>query len=239
MSNISFAIELRDAAADLRLVKDAGFSFVVLHADPHADTAATAARLARHGLKAIAVVLPASYVFEHTKKSLDIVETCGVPDLVMALDGAQIKQEGQIIELLGAARESISEMLAAGIRPLLGLNTMQGVNYSEVINLFAQEFDPDSLGFMPDTFEISRSATPDVPELIRSLPDRCPLLIVSDVESLEHAEPRSLGEGCLDWAAIFDAGEESAVEWYICRGSSSASGVKMAEASLAYLAERA
>ena len=57
-------------------------------------------------------------------------------------------------------------------------------------------------------------------ELIRKYKDRCPMIHAKDLVKSKSLLTRSvrfmpLGQGILDWPAIFAAGKESGVEWYI------------------------
>jgi sugar phosphate isomerase/epimerase len=87
--------------------------------------------------------------------------------------------------------------------------------------------DPDWVKAELDTYWIQYGGQ-DPAAYIRKYSRRTVLLHIKDMEPGEERFFAEIGEGILDWPAIFAAGDESATAWYIVeqdrwRGSSAAS----------------
>jgi len=50
---------------------------------------------------------------------------------------------------------------------------------------------------------------------IRKCAQRCPVVHAKDLESVKPVKFAALGKGILDWKAIFAAGKEAGIEWYV------------------------
>lgn len=245
MSNIGFAVELPHKAGevltedDLSAVHDSGFDFVVWHAELNADAAADCAALQNASLKPIAIALAADQALGAPEKSLDIAETFCVPDLIIMLDETLLDSDEVVHRYLKKIKDSAALFDTAGLRLLLGLKATKNTKYAELVKQFSEDLDPEQVLFMPDILEMCRAGIKQPGEIIRSLPDRCPLLALCDIENFETKEPCALGDGCLDWEAIFDAGEEAAVEWYVCQTVTPASELESVRKSLGFLEKHA
>ncbi len=65
-----------------------------------------------------------------------------------------------------------------------------------------------------DTYWIKHGGADPV-EYLRCYAGRCPLLHIKDMADDEERSFAEVGEGILDWSAIFDAAEAGGLDWYI------------------------
>lgn len=73
---------------------------------------------------------------------------------------------------------------------------------------------------------------------IRKYPNRCPIIHAKDIapDFKDHDVTfKPLGEGCLDWPAIFAAGKDANIEWYVYEQDVCDDAFACAEKSLAFL----
>ena len=74
--------------------------------------------------------------------------------------------------------------------------------------------DPDLVGAELDTYWIKYGGLDPV-EYIRRMAGRCPLIHLKDMAKDENRSNTEIGEGVLDFDAIFEAAEAGGVQWYI------------------------
>jgi sugar phosphate isomerase/epimerase len=74
--------------------------------------------------------------------------------------------------------------------------------------------DPELVKMEPDTYWIQRGGADPVAYLNR-LGGRCPLLHIKDMEPGADQYFAEIGEGVLDWGAIFPAAEQAGVLWLV------------------------
>ncbi|WP_274650771.1 sugar phosphate isomerase/epimerase family protein [Paenibacillus humicola] len=83
------------------------------------------------------------------------------------------------------------------------------------LDLLLRETDPALVHMEMDTYWVKRGGE-DPADFIRSrLSGRCPLLHIKDVEAGEEQFFAEIGEGILDFEAIFRAAEEAGTKWLI------------------------
>lgn len=90
-------------------------------------------------------------------------------------------------------------------------------------DLLLDATDPELVKMELDTYWIQRAGEDPVDYLTR-LRDRCPLLHIKDMEAGEEQFFAEVGEGVLDWDAIFRAADAAGTQWLVveqddCRGS--------------------
>lgn len=75
---------------------------------------------------------------------------------------------------------------------------------------------------------------------VRKFAGRCPLLHIKDKAKPDTPDSQTqIGNGTIDWDAVFAAAEESGVEWYIVeQRKESAPGIESAKISIDYLKSR-
>ena len=98
---------------------------------------------------------------------------------------------------------------------------------------------PDLLNAQLDTYFIEEVGK-NPAEYIRKFKGRGPLLHIKDkAKPTEEDDQTQIGNGVIDWDAVFAAAEESAVEWYIVEQKrESVPGIDSVEISFDYLKSR-
>lgn len=81
------------------------------------------------------------------------------------------------------------------------------------LDILYEASDPDCLKAEIDTFWVKFGGE-DPAEYIRKLAGRCPLIHLKDMGE-DGKTFKEVGEGIMDFQAIFKASEESGVQWYI------------------------
>jgi sugar phosphate isomerase/epimerase len=77
-----------------------------------------------------------------------------------------------------------------------------------------RETDPELVKMELDTYWVKRGGE-DPADYLNRLHGRCPLLHIKDVEDSEEQFFAEIGEGTLDWDAIFRAAEAAGTEWLV------------------------
>jgi len=231
VSNIGIALQLytvRDAAAHdlpgtLRRCREAGFDYVQWSAMPDLPAPAIRDALDQAGLKAIA----AHCAVEPLETDLAAVSafwrTVGAPDLA---SGGMMSDCLDSIDAWrrGAARLDAlcARLRGAGMRLSYHNHAFELERFAGdprlKLDILYEETDATHLCAEFDTAWLAVGGA-DPAAYIRKYAGRCPLLHVKDLAPARDAPGRPvftpLGQGMLDWAAVFDAAEEAAVEWYI------------------------
>lgn len=256
MSNIGIALQLytlRDAAAHdlpgtLRRCREAGFAYVQWSGMPELPAAAIREQLDAASLKAIAAHASLEAFERDFERETAFWNTVGAPDI--AIGGMMEGCVGPLDAWLrGAARlDALGERLrAVGMR-------LSYHNHDRELEPLAGDgrrpldilFESTSARNVYAEFDTAWLAVGgvDPAEYIRRFPGRCPVIHVKDIAAIPNLGERPvftpLGQGSLDWGAIFDAAEEVGAEWYVyeqdtCAGDS----FEAARISYEFLAEHA
>lgn len=256
MSNIGIAVQLctfRAAAAQdlsgmLRRCREAGFAYVQWGGMPELPATRIRECLDAAGLKAIGAHASVEAFERDFEAEAAFWTTVGAPDI--AIGGMLEDCTGAVDAWLrGAARlDALGERLRGVGKRLSYHNREQELNplpgdgrrpldmlydCTDARNLYA-EFDTAWLAV----------AGVDPAEYIRRFPGRCPMIRVKDIAAQPDSAGRfvftPLGQGSLDWDAIFDAGEETGAEWYIYeRDTCEGDPFEAARISYEFLAEHA
>jgi len=231
VSNIGIALQLytvrepaaRDLHGTLRRCREAGFDYVQWSGMPDLMAPEIHDALEQAGLKAIA----AHCAVEPLEQDFDAVvafwRAIGVPDLA---PGGMMDDCRDSIDAWrrGAAR---LDALGARLRDA-GMRLSYHNHAFELecfpadprarLDILYEETAPDRLYAEFDTAWLAVAGA-DPAAYIRKYAGRCPLLHVKDLAPAPDAAGNPvftpLGQGTLDWPAVFDAAEEAAVEWYI------------------------
>jgi sugar phosphate isomerase/epimerase len=81
-------------------------------------------------------------------------------------------------------------------------------------DLLIQHTDPALVSFQVDTYWVQRGGE-DPASYLRRLAGRCPIIHIKDMEPGPEQFFAEIGEGVLDWPAIFAAAEAAGVQWLI------------------------
>jgi len=256
MSNIGIALNLfplrnqaqHDLAATLALVKASGFDYVQWAGMPELDAASIRQALDQAGLKAISAHCPAPWFEENMAGAAAFWACVGAPDV--AAGGMPLEERGDLAhwrhgcQRLARIGEALAEL---GLR--FGyhhhgyeLEAAHGDERSR-LQILLETVPAEHLVVELDTGWLA-AANEEPAQWLRDWAGRCPIVQLQDFGGAidEHGRPEfvGLGEGVLDWEAFFDAGEEAAVEWYVCRPPDvGAAPEAILSHSFAFLAERA
>ncbi len=81
-------------------------------------------------------------------------------------------------------------------------------------DLLLEATDPELVKMELDTYWVQRAGEDPV-DYLKRLRDRCPLLHIKDMEADEEQFFAEVGEGVLDWDAIFRAADAAGTQWLI------------------------
>jgi len=213
----------KDLAKTLKRVKETGFDYVQWSGMPNLPAEEIRAQLDHAGLKAIAghsAIEPFENDFHAALKHW---KTIGVRDLA---PGGMMADCLDPLEawLRGAAR-----LDAVGARlKVEGIRLSYHNHASELetfpadtrrkLDILYQAASPENLFAELDTAWLQVGGV-DPAGYIRKYKNRCPVIHVKDLVAMPEKNGRvefpPLGQGILDWPAIFSAAKESGVEWYI------------------------
>jgi len=229
MSNIGIALQLyglRDHAArnlgeTLTAVKSAGFDYVQWAGMP--DLAADSVRdaLDSAGLKAVAAHCPAEWFEENLDGAVAYWERVGAPDVAASgmffEDRSDLAHWREGCARLAAVGASLRERgLRFGYHHHGYELTRAAGDERSLLTILLETVPEEHLAIELDTGWLA-SAGEDPASWFRHCAGRCPVVQLSDLQP-GGSRPvfAAPGAGTLDWADIFDAGEEAAVEWYVC-----------------------
>lgn len=233
MSNIGIALNLfplRDLAADdlpdaLQRVKQAGFDYVEWAGMPDLPAAELRSLLDKTGLKVVGGHSPLAWFIENPEGAIAFWECLGAPDVSatgLVLEGWQ--DPARLDNALAQLDELAQRLAMSGLR--LGyahhgheLENWPGQEHP-ILARIVDAIPADHLVLELDTGWLGARGL-DPAAWIREAAGRAPLLVLNDftapMPTPEHPQFCPPGEGQLDWDTVFDAGEEAAAEWYICR----------------------
>lgn len=230
MSNIGIALQLytlRDEAAKnledtLKRVRDTGFDYVQWSGMPDLPPEKIRAMLDAAGLKAISGHYPLEDFEHNIDDAVAYWHIVGAPDVAV---GSMPKENHTDIRLwdLGAQR---LEAIGAKLRShnlrfsyhnhAFELACFDGSTKTKLDRIFLHTRPVHVCTELDVAWLQVGGANPA--EVVKQYAGRCPIIHVKDLtadctEDNPHFVP--LGTGVLDWEALFDAGEEAAVEWYV------------------------
>lgn len=231
MSNIGIALQLytvrepaaHDLPGTLRRCREAGFDYVQWSGMPELTAPRIRDALEQAGLKAIAAHCDVELLESDFEAIVAFWRTIGVPDLA---PGGMMQE---CRDSLDAWRRGAARLDALGTRLRQAGMRLSYHNHAFELEHFAgdprtkldilyEETAADCLYAEFDTAWLAAGGA-DPAAYIRKYAGRCPLLHVKDLAATPDAAGKPvftpLGQGVLDWPAIFDAAEEAAVEWYI------------------------
>lgn len=253
MNKPGIALQLftvREAAASdlegaLERIAGMGWRHVQWSGMPDLPAAEIRRLLDKHGLEAVAGHAPVEFFEQDYAAAAAHWKTIGVRDIAPGgmMQDCQATRDAW---LEGCAR---LDALGARLREESGIRLSYHNHAFELasfpgdadckLELIRKHTQAGNLGLELDTawLEIG-GASPAA--WLRASAGRCPVIHVKDVRSIPgEGQPPAfvpLGEGMLDWPAIFSAAKASGVEWYIYEQDTCEDGVFNAlETSLAFL----
>jgi len=130
---------------------------------------------------------------------------------------ASYREGGRYAEFARDASET-AKKLAAGGKVFVYHNhswEFERVDHRVVLQVFADEGDPEYFQFELDTYWVAHGGASPV-AWINKLADRLPVIHFKDMTMRGREQIMTeIGEGNLDWPGIVEACEAAQVEWYI------------------------
>lgn len=252
MSSIGIAASLytvreraaKDFKAALREVKQAGFNFVHWSGMPDLSAADARRALDNAGLRAVGAHCPVEWLEQNFEGAVEYWRTIGTPDI--AAGGMAMENRVSLETWLDGCRRL--DLLGRRLRErdirlsyhnhAFELSTFPQ-DPRKKLELLIKSTNPDHVYLELDIGWL-KAAGEHPADWLRQLAGRSPLVQLQDVLSTEPPTFTALGAGEVDWDALFDAGEEAAVEWYIYKQEQHAGNLSAdLAASYSFLAERA
>ena len=229
---------LRDAAAKdlpgtLKKVREIGWEYVQWSGMPEKSAEECRAALDAAGLKCVAGHISVEAFEQDYAKELAFWQTLGATDIA---PGGMMKDCQDSLEAwLGGARR----LDALGAKLKLSGIRLSYHNHAHELEKFADDprtkldilyaaTSPDHLCAEFDLAWLQVGGA-NPAEYIRKYPKRCPVVHAKDTAQKKKLFGGvvfcALGAGLLDWPAIFAAGKESGIEWYIYEQDSTAGDI--------------
>jgi sugar phosphate isomerase/epimerase len=182
--------------------------------------------LADAGLKPTSAHLGFDEIVHQTDYALDYARAFGVDYLALSLGGPALDTREAWEEAAAALDEAGGDLNAGGVQ-LCYHNHAHEFDYVDGERPFDLMFDntrPDRLAAEIDVYWVRYGG--DDPNLVlRNFSGRVPLLHVKDRTAAEPITFTEVGQGVMNWHAVFAAAREAGVQWYIveqdaCAGDS-------------------
>lgn len=212
-----------DLAGTLKRAKEIGFDYVQWSGMPNLRAEEIRAHLDHAGLEAVAGHSAIEPFEKDFHAALTHWKTIGVRDLA---PGGMMADCLDSLEawLRGAARLDVigARLKAEGIRLSYHNHASELETFPadtrRKLDILYQATSPKNLFAELDTAWLEVGGVNSA-DYIRKYKNRCPVIHVKDLVAMPgkdgHVEFPPLGQGILDWPAIFSAAEESGVEWCI------------------------
>lgn len=211
----------KDLPGTLKRVREAGFEYVQWSGMPDLSAQEIRDALDAAGLKAIAA--HCDVVAMETDFDADVAfwKTVGAPDVA---PGGMMDDCRDTLEawLQGARRLDAlgARLREVGMRLSYHNHAAEFEKFPEdprcKLDILYEETSPENLYAELDTAWVQVGGA-DPAAYIRKYSGRCPVIHVKDLAAEErdgHPWFPPLGQGVLDWTAIFEAGEAAGIEWY-------------------------
>jgi sugar phosphate isomerase/epimerase len=231
MSNTGIALQLytlRDQMAEnlsaaLRLAREAGFRYVEWWSPAPLSPQAARAALDAAGLKAISMHVGLEQLTASPEEIIEACHVLGCPDYALGWVppehfASPAAWQAMTDHLCAAARRAAAAELRFSFHNHAGEAAPFPGGAASPLDLLRKAADHAPICAELDTAWLHAAGLcPE--EAIRTWSGRCPLIHAKDLAARPAAADAPcfavLGQGVLDWPAIFDAAEEAAVEWII------------------------
>lgn len=207
MSNIGFALQFESPHLDagvslaghMRTIRQHGFDYLVWMGASRPDAALLQAAQRESRTRIIAAQVSHQHIITEAREMVEYWAGLGVPDLLVDELPAGLNSDS--LASMVARLDPRAMRISFVLPPEQPLDALRASGVSVAV----------------DTGRFSLSGG-DPAHQIRAASGSSPFVILHDVKGAGPENQREfvpLGEGELDWQAIFDAGEEAAAEWYI------------------------
>ena len=237
----------KDLADTLKKVRAMGWEYVQWSGMPNLPAEEIRKALDAAGLKAIAVHTGMEAFETKFDEEVRFWKTVGVQDVA---PGGMMKDCKATLEdwLKGAKRlDAIGAKLrAVGMRLSYHNHSFEFEKFPgdprAKLDILMEATKPENLCAEFDTAWVFHAGA-DPAAYIRKYKNRCPIIHVKDLVPTNEGKKyqfKPLGQGALDWKAIFAAGRSSGVEWYVYeQDGGEGSPFDYAQASYEFLSKNA
>jgi sugar phosphate isomerase/epimerase len=145
---------------------------------------------------------------------LDLLSEAGCENLILSYLEYQSLQE--VIDAANQFNQIGKSCKSRGIQFLYHNHNHEFQQYDgkPILDILLGSTDPDLVKFEMDTYWVQRAGI-DPAKYLHGLKDRCPLLHIKDMESGPEQFFAEIGEGILDFNAIFNEADFAKVQWLI------------------------
>ncbi len=234
----------QDLAGTLKKVREMGWEYVQWSGMPNLPAERIRAALDAAGLKAIAAHVGVEAFEDDFEGSVRFWKTVGAKDVA---PGGMMKDCKATLEdwLRGAKRLDAvgAKLRAVGMRLSYHNHSFEFEKFPGdprcKLDILMESTGPENLNAELDTAWVFHGGA-DPAAYLRKYRGRCPVIHVKDIllRNGGKFQFKPLGQGSLDWPAIFAAGREAGVEWYVYeQDSGEGSPFDYTRASYEFLAE--
>jgi sugar phosphate isomerase/epimerase len=226
MAALPYAVQLytvreplsQDLRRTLARVKEAGYDYVELAGLMMMSAEEAKNALDAEGLTAIASHVAWADLKQNMPEAIEAAQIIGYSYIVIPWVGGEMVSNGKSdwIEAATFMDEAGAEIREAGLQLCYHnhAHEFDQLDGEYVFDLLMQRTHPENLAAEIDTYWVQYAGA-DPAAVIRRYTGRCPLLHVKDMTKDREPAFAELGRGVLDWEAIFEAGRDVGVEWYI------------------------
>jgi sugar phosphate isomerase/epimerase len=170
--------------------------------------------IAQLGLKWVGCHVEYDQISTQLDRLLDAVNEAGCENLVLSYLEYQTLQE--VHEAAQRFNQIGKTCRSRGIQFLYHNHNHEFLRYGgkPALDILIDTTDPELVKFEMDTYWVKRAGV-DPAEYLLGLRNRCPLLHIKDMEPGPEQFFAEIGEGILDFPAIFRSAETANVQWLI------------------------
>lgn len=225
MANVPIALQLytvrddlaKDFEGTLQRVAEIGYAGVEFAGFANQPTSRVWRLLQEFNLRAAGAHFP----LEHLEKEIEAVvemnlEICNDYIVVPGLPEERRRDRKKWREVANSLNEIAQDIQDYGLKICYHNHAFEfeKVSGETGFDILFEAADPDLVGAELDTYWIQYGGLDPV-EIIRRMAGRCPLIHLKDMARGEKRSNIEIGEGILNFDAIFEAAEAGGVQWYI------------------------
>jgi sugar phosphate isomerase/epimerase len=205
----------KDYLGSFRRIAEIGYQGVELELPPpELSLSQVKSHLAQSGLIWVGCHVEYEQVSTQLDKLLDSLNEAGCKNLVLSYLEYHSFQD--VIDAAKRFNQIGETCKSRGIQFLYHNHNHEFQQYdgSYVLDILLKSTDPELVKFEMDTYWVQRAGI-DPAEYLHGLQNRCPLLHIKDMEPGPEQFFAEIGEGILDFHAIFNEAKFANVQWLI------------------------
>ena len=207
----------KDPVGMLRTVAALGYPAVQMAGTYGMSAADLRRTLDDLGLAVAGAHVPLDALEEDIDREIAYYKGLGTIDLVVPALRPERRDSAEGYRQVAASLNQIgSRCREAGARLSYHNHAFEFERFGEKngLDILLGETDPGLVFFEPDVYWIQYGGA-DPAALIRQYAGRCPIVHLKDMTADASRTFAEVGEGILDWPAIFKASEDNKAEWYV------------------------